>query len=161
MTARDTQSVLDAHGAGSGGNAIGFLRSDVSEPPLPIAQCLLIFLESPPNGYRVKPGTTVSSFFRVYCKIKSSFLNAAFKSLCINTLIAVRNFIPDTSGLGGWNDDTQAFGLNRVEDFRTVGSKEAAAGVPGVEPTGRYLRRVLEFFTRFSLEKFLTECRLC
>ncbi len=36
MTAMDTQSTRDARGAGSGGNATGFQRSDVSEQPLPI-----------------------------------------------------------------------------------------------------------------------------
>ena len=36
MAAMDTQSTRDARGAGSGGNATGFQRSDVSEQPLPI-----------------------------------------------------------------------------------------------------------------------------
>jgi len=35
MTAMDTQSTRDARGAGSGENATGFQRSDVSEQPLP------------------------------------------------------------------------------------------------------------------------------
>ena len=41
-----------------------------------------------------------------------------------------------------------------MKDFRTVGSMDAAAGAPGAEATWMYLRRVLEFFIRFSLHGF-------
>ncbi len=31
--------------------------------PVPIEQCLLIIMESPPNGYRIEPGTTIPTLF--------------------------------------------------------------------------------------------------
>jgi len=33
--------------------------------PVSIEQCLLKIMESPPNGYRIKPGTTISTLFCV------------------------------------------------------------------------------------------------
>jgi hypothetical protein len=56
--------------AREGGNAIGFWRSDVSEQPLPIEQCLLNIMQPHFNGYQIKacagldpvPGTTIFIF---------------------------------------------------------------------------------------------------
>jgi hypothetical protein len=65
--------------------------------PVSIAQCLLIGLGSPSNGYRIKSGTTYFSQFFDCLKIKSLTRTDAFKSTHIAALRHFQYFIPDSS----------------------------------------------------------------
>jgi len=69
MTAMDTQSTRDARGAGSGGNATGFQRSDVSEQPLSIKltpRAAIVALISMDTGFRRHDDL----YFEPICEIK-------------------------------------------------------------------------------------------